>query len=382
MKINIISSFFILITLLSVIIACTKTADKETAPLTSTPDLTKHPIYSNYKFNNTEDVINIGIQPLYFPTGLISEAMKRDLILKKTLLKHGKEIRFYQFLKGDDVNFFLKSGDLDAGVGGDMPAINAASELNVIIPILVQQGFVSIMAKRHMMIKELRGKRVGYAFGSNAHYALLNALASAGLDESQVIFVPLETTEMPEALHEGKIDAFSAWEPVPFLTNKKYPGTANIHKSMSSGYTYFRKSFYDENPDIVRQFLAAEIRSIRWMQKERKNLHQAAKWVISESINLADKKIDLSEEEIASLALDDILGVESIPIIPENYLLENGHLFNEFEFLKFIKKIPSTYKWEQVQKSFNDDALKYVAVNAPEYRLNEFMYNLEGEGNE
>ena len=45
-------------------------------------NLLKHSIYSNYVFDNTDKVINIGIQPLYLPTGLISEVMERDMVLQ------------------------------------------------------------------------------------------------------------------------------------------------------------------------------------------------------------------------------------------------------------------------------------------------------------
>ena len=78
-------------------------------PPQTTPkrDLTNHPIYSKYQFNNTENTINIGIQPLWTPTGFITEALKRDDVLLNALSELGKKIQFFSFLKSDDVNFFL-----------------------------------------------------------------------------------------------------------------------------------------------------------------------------------------------------------------------------------------------------------------------------------
>ena len=86
---------------------------KENLPVNREDNLLKHPIYSRYVFDNTEKVINIGVQPLYLPTGLISEAMERDTVLQKALQDFGVEVRYYPFLKGDDVNFFLQNKDLD-----------------------------------------------------------------------------------------------------------------------------------------------------------------------------------------------------------------------------------------------------------------------------
>ncbi len=141
-----------------------------------------------------------------------------------------------------------------------------------------------------------RGRRIGYAFGSNAHYALLNTLTSAGLDESMLTLVPMEVTEMPKALHEGKIDAFAAWEPTPFITVKQYPETVIIHKSLSSGYMYFKREFFDKHPEIVRLFLAAEIRAINWMNtvmRRRDTTHSFRQFKTAHSLLYYFKKFSL-----------------------------------------------------------------------------------------
>ncbi len=382
MKIKFIHIFLFPVLLLLTIVSCMKTEENNNIPPSSSLELSKHPVYSKYQFNNTDNVINLGTQPLYMPTGLITEVMKRDVILRKTLKKLGMEIRFYSFLKGSDVNHFLKSGDLDAGIGGDMPAIIAAATLDVYIPILVQQGFLSIMADRHMLIKELRGKRIAYAYGSNAHYALLNALVSGGIDESQVKLIPMDVIEMPVALNSGKIDAFSAWEPTPFMTLKKFKKAVTIHRSLSSGYMYFLKNFSYRYPDVVHEILAGELRAVRWMQTSRQNLMQAGKWFLQESNELSGTNLDLSLDEIAKLAMEDIIRMSSIPSIPENYLKENGALKREFEFLEKVDRIPSSVNWEKVRNSFDNSFLEDVVASPEKYHLNEFKFDTGGSSNE
>lgn len=64
-------------------------------------DLQTHPIYSHYKFNNSDNILNIGVQPLYLPTGIILEAIKRDRILLQNLHDLGMDIQFFSFLKGN-----------------------------------------------------------------------------------------------------------------------------------------------------------------------------------------------------------------------------------------------------------------------------------------
>ena len=357
--------------------ALLKTGKAEDQSIVKTPDLSHHPVYSKYKFNNAENVINLGVQPLYSPTGFITEVMKRDAVLRKDLSALGMEVRFYAFFKGGDVNWFLRKGNIDVGIGGDMPAITAAATMDTVIPALIQQGFTSVVAKRSMLIRELRGKKIGYAFGSNAHYALLKALSSGRLSEDHVKLIPMDVNEMPEALQSGKVIAFSAWEPTPAITLMKYSENVVIHRYLSSGYIYFTKIFSDKYPEVVRQIVAAEIRALRWMQSSRENLLKASEWALQASERLTMQKVELSVEENASLAEDDILGITSAPIIPQNDLRQNGSLFTEFEFLKALNQIPASANWKKVRGSFDLQIMIDVVTHSKEYKLNEFNYDIE-----
>ena len=357
--------------------ALLKTCKAEDQSIVKAQDFSHHPVYSKYKFNNAENVINLGVQPLYSPTGFITEVMKRDAVLRKNLSASGMEARYYAFLKGGDVNCFLRNGDIDVGIGGDMPAITAAATMDTVIPALIQQGFTSVVAKRSMLIRELRGKKIGYAFGSNAHYALLKALSSGRLSEDHVKLIPMDVNEMPEALQSGKVIAFSAWEPTPAITLMKYSENVVIHRYLSSGYIYFTKIFSDKYPEVVRQIVAAEIRALRWMQSSRENLLKASEWALQASERLTMQKVELSVEENASLAEDDILGITSAPIIPQNDLRQNGSLFTEFEFLKALNQIPASANWKKVRGSFDLQIMIDVVTHSKEYKLNEFNYDIE-----
>ncbi|MCP4271488.1 MAG: hypothetical protein GY781_05895, partial [Gammaproteobacteria bacterium] len=85
----------------------------------------------------------------------------------------------------------------------------------------------------------------------------------------------------------------------------------------------------------------------------------------------------LSVEQNASLAENDILGLTSAPIIPQNDLRENGPLHMEFEFLKTLNKIPATSNWEKVHNSFDLQIIIDVLANSKKYKLHEFNYDIE-----
>ena len=341
------------------------------------PDRADHPIYSKYHFDRSGRVINFGVQPLYLPTGLISEVMKRDRVLQKALKDLGVEIRYYPFLKGDDVNFFLKRHDLDMGVGGDMPTISAASDMKIVIPMKVQQGFTSIVATRPMLTSQLRGKRIAYPFGSISHFVVLDALASEGLNESDAVLVYLDAPGLAGALNNGKIDAFAVWEPMAAMAIKKYPEFVTAYQQTTSGYLYFSKALYDKTPETVRQIVASVIRAFRWIKKRRENLLLASKWSRQAGEELTGQKIPLSDKEIADLAEKDLLELTSLPMISHPDLREDGPLYREFEFLKTLKKIPSSTKWARIRDSFDLQIITGVMANRGNYNLNIFDYGLD-----
>ncbi len=365
--------------ILLIVISLPNCRKDESPQSLSPPDLSQHPIYSRYAFDKQENVINIGVQPLYFPTGLISEAMKRDAILRRDLVSLGMKVRFFPFLKGSDVNFFLRKGDLVAGIGGDMPAITAAANLDLKIASLIQLGFTSIVANQYLQIRDLKGKRIGYAWGSNAHYALMNALAGDGLSTGEVDLISMEVTEMPEALQDGRIDAYSAWEPILGRALEKDPESVVIHRGYSSGYLYFSKGFSDRHPEAVRRIVAAEMRAIRWIRSNRSNLLTAIKWSSLAGEKLSGRAVELSDAKFAAMAEKDILGLSSAPLIPESDLRQGGTLQREFEFLKNLGKIPSSIHWERVKMSFDLHILRDLISGSEEYRLDEFEYEAYGE---
>jgi sulfonate transport system substrate-binding protein len=336
-------------------------------------DLTKHPIYSSFRFPKDHTTINFGVQPFWILTSNLMAIVKRDKIFHQELRDLGLEIRFHPFLKGDDLNFFIKLGALDGGVAGDMPTIAIASEEDVVIPASIGNGYASIVANRPMLIRELAGKRIGYAFGSAAHHALLEALASDDLREDQVNLINLDGNQMSKALKTGKVDAFSAWEPLTSGALVTNPQAVVIHRCRYLGFTYFVKSFAEKHPEAVRLILAAEIRASRWMMSDRKNLLLSSRWAVQMSEEVFGKGSETSPE-ISAAIITEAAVINSDLIIPQTDLQQNGHIHREFNFLKSLGKISSVTRWEEVRKSFAPDIVKQVLRDPQQYRLDEFSY--------
>lgn len=340
-------------------------------------DLSKHPIYGKYAFGEADNVIDVGMQPLGLTISLISEAMKHDAILKAALSRQGLEIRFHPFFKGTDSNFFLARGDLDVALAGDMPTLTAAAVSEITIGARNRVGFNSIVAKRHMLIKELEGKRIGYAFGSTAHHNILQALSTEGLREADVRLIQLKVSDMPDALAQGKIDAFAAWEPTPTIALAKFDDFVVIHRGLASTFLYFSHTFADRYSKAVHQIVASQLRAINWMKRRKRNLLKACGWALQAGKDFTGRDKVLSMEQYASLVKGDLLDVRNVSIIPRQDLEEGGRLFEEFEFLKNLGKISSTVNWDKVKFSFDYTIVKEVIKAQKEFQIYTYEYTVD-----
>ena len=351
----------------------------EPVPGVSAPDLFQHPLYKEYIFGQEENVIDMGIQPLYLPTSLITETMRRDAVLKKALSELGMEIRFHPFIKGSDLNFFLQRGVLELGLGREVFALRAAAASKVTIASLIQLGFCSIVSREQMMIKELAGKRIGYIYGSIAHYALLEALCSMGLSESDVRLVELDPRQMPEALDQGLIEAFAACEPIPSIALARFTDQVIIYRNRSSGFLYFSRGFAEGHPEAVNQILAAQLRAIIWLRKSEDNLFRAAGWALESMQELTGGPALLSTEQCALLAQKDLLSLTTPVCLPRKDLADGARLFKEFDFLKTLELIPPAAEWDEVRSCFKPQIIENVLANKQKYRCETFEY-LEERG--
>ncbi|NTW70464.1 MAG: ABC transporter substrate-binding protein [Chlorobiaceae bacterium] len=315
------------------------------------------------------------------PIGVLAEVMKRDNILRDAVKAKGLEIRVHPFLKGADLNFFCQRGQIDVGLSGDMPTIILAAECRIVIVALAKKGFSDVVAKKEMQITELKGKRIGYPPNSNAHYALLVALSSVGLKESDVRMIALDVNQMQEALHNNKIDAFAAWEPVPTLARAKYKDFVVVHRSLNESFMYFSRAMLNRHPDIARHLMASMIRAVLWMKKSENNLLQASKFTLEAGKSFLGWRADLTAEQIADITNRDLLELVHVPAIPEKDFMVDGPLCKEFEFLKTTGNLPESTKWEKIAGSLDRTLISEVVSNATTYRIYEFDYEFGGTKN-
>lgn len=328
--------------------------------------------FDRYGLSPASPALDLGVQPLGYPSGVISAVMLHDRILKKALADSAQPLKSHPFRRGADMVGLLADRRLEAGLLGDMPTLLAASTGSVWIVGLVKQSSTAIVAKGDTQVAGLADKRIGYVEASSAHLTLLQGLASAGIGESQVKLVPLGVGDMPDALERNDVEAFAGWEPAPTIALGKSDKNHIVFKGMTTDYFVIEQRFEKRSPQAARQMVAGFLRAIEWMRRSPANVERAARWAMAETKAFSGQAAALSATQIAGITRREILEVPSAPTI----LMRPGMppLRQEFEFLSRLGKLPAAGRWDQVESALGYDGLARVLAEPQAYQLRSFDY--------
>lgn len=178
------------------------------------------------------------------------------------------------FASGRLVLEALAGGHVAIGTAAETPVMFAAvNTLPVrVIGTMNRYECFDVAASRDIKsIAELKGRKIGYAQGTNAHYYLFKLLEKAGLKLADVTAVSLSPGDFVSSLSNGAIDAFIWTEPhqsqAAALPGERFhvirtPGIYNTYSSIIA-----LQSTLDEKPDLVVKALKALIEADRFAKR-------------------------------------------------------------------------------------------------------------------
>jgi ABC-type taurine transport system substrate-binding protein len=213
--------------------------------------------FDKYDLAPNKGYVDMGVQPMAYPLAFISSAMQRDRMLRANLKGLGLELRSFNFRKGNDMVNLMGSGKLEFAFLGDMPTVNTLVRTPTAIAGLGKRNFSSVVSRDFSQIESLKGKRIGYSAGSSSHLVLLRGLKAAHMQESDVTLVAMEPSQMPDALENGSIDAFSAWEPTPSISIARNSKNRAIYRGMSTDWVVVSKEFAEQQPQAALFLVAS-----------------------------------------------------------------------------------------------------------------------------
>jgi sulfonate transport system substrate-binding protein len=191
----------------------------------------------------------------------------------------------------------LVTGEADAATNAETQALlRSAANPNLRIVLTVAECHYRIVARRSSGIArlaDLRGKRVGTALNTSAHYFLSKMARRAGLAESDVTAVAVPLPEMPAALKRGDVDAISIWEPQAHNSQQALGGDAVVFQDRS----IYRELFnLNTTAEVLadpgrRRGLVAAVGGIVRASPQRTTKTRDGRPLVSSKINVSEPTI-------------------------------------------------------------------------------------------
>jgi ABC-type nitrate/sulfonate/bicarbonate transport system substrate-binding protein len=184
----------------------------------------------------------------------------------KTWEKQGLTPKVTTFASGRLVLDALVGGGVVIGTAAETPVVFAnlnGLPVRIIGTLNRHEPFDLIAVNDIKTVRDIKGRRIGYSQGTNAHYYLSKLLEDAGLTLSDITAVSLNPGDFVSSLSGGAIDGFIWTEPHLSQALAQGPDKFHIIRSPGLYHTYSSiitlQSTIDSKPDLLVKALRALI---------------------------------------------------------------------------------------------------------------------------
>lgn len=260
---------------------------------------------------------------------------------KEDFESDGIFVELRMFPSGPPAIEAFAAGELDFAQVGNQPTVQAiANGINIKVIGAYQSSDGSdlgLIARNDSGIKtleDLRGKKLGYTIGTEAHMMALKFLKSVNLNGETVQLVNLQIGDISTSIESGNIDAAVTWE--PWLSAILGNGTTHLVRdavgfNRASSVIIGKTEFLDKYPEIVVRLLKVLDRSVKWSDEHK-----------AESCKILSKRNGVAESAYEAafrtqnleLFLDDTR-INNLADI-EEFLFEQGTIRKHFNLRDYI----------------------------------------------
>ncbi len=218
-------------------------------------------------------VVHVGVQK--YGTLIILRERRE---LERALQPLGWSVSWHEFTGGPQLLEALSARALDFGTTGEAPPIFAQAAGSPLLYVGHEPpspAGEAILVARDSPIRtlaDLRGRTVALNKGSNVHYLLVRALASAGLKPSDISTAYLAPSDARAAFERGAVDAWAIWD--PFLSAAQEATGARTladGTGLAPNRQFFlaTRDFAGTQPDILRLLNAQVDATDRWAEQNQ-----------------------------------------------------------------------------------------------------------------
>lgn len=252
--------------------------------------------------------IAVSAQPMSAPV-YVAEA-------KGYLAQEGLQAALSSHTSGKAALAAVIDGQADFCTVAETPVMFAGlkgEKIQVVATVADSHAYMKIVAPKDRAIAnpgDLRGKRVGVPFGTNAEYFLHAFLTFNEIAGETIHLVDVKPEAMQGAITNGDVDAIAVWNPYAAEVQKAL-GPDAVTLSNEQIYTALwnlvaRQDFVATHPETVRKFLRALVRAERHIAEDPGAVRALlVEKTGTEAFSLDDYHYDLRLGQILLIALED-----------------------------------------------------------------------------
>jgi sulfonate transport system substrate-binding protein len=259
-----------------------------------------------------DEVVRVGWMTTIQGQGQTVEVLKGTDILERNNLK----VTWTPFLIGPPM--------VDAALAGQLDVVASAAQPT--IALVSKDPNWKIVARRNTLrhaivvppdsqissIRDLVGKKIGVAVGTNVEIYLISAIRQAGFEPSQFQIVNVAPPEDVELIRNGSnsawgdIAAFVIWDPVLALLENQ-GRVRPIAETMMPFYVSVRMNASEDAKDLVGRYICALRRA--WLDYAKDPARYDNLYSKDTGVNLDPSvyaKIDFLEENMKAKTLNEV----------------------------------------------------------------------------
>ncbi|MEE6295916.1 aliphatic sulfonate ABC transporter substrate-binding protein [Georgenia wangjunii] len=206
----------------------------------------------------------------YNPLSLV---IKDQGWLEDALADDGVSVTWVQSAGSNKANELLRSGQVQVASTAGSAALLARANGSPIVTIdLYSQpewsALVTTPDSGITAVSDLRGKQIAATKGTDPYFFLLQALAEAGVDPSEVTIENLQHADGRAALDSGAVDAWSGLDPI--MADAEQDGSVLFYRNVdfnTYGFLNAREDFLAEQPEVAQTVVDVYEYARAWAQE-------------------------------------------------------------------------------------------------------------------
>lgn len=253
--------------------------------------------------------------PIQVASGAFFVAEQRQLFPQ-----HGLGVQTQRYALGKQALAAVIEGQADMAVVADTPyvlAIAKGKQIGVVSTVFSSRKTAALLVRVDHGVRtaaDLRGRRIGTVFGTNAQYFLDKLLEHQGIDAAEVSIVDYAPAALLTAIRDGEVDAITTWHPeLARLQQELGTKATALFEQDLFVYRFLlvgKVEFIDSHPQEVQRLVAALLDSQQYMTDQPLDARQTVAAAISLPPELLASFFEpfdygLSLDQSLLLALDD-----------------------------------------------------------------------------